>query len=387
MSAHGAAEHKPHVLYLITSELSSGFLRGQLAHVQANGFRVSVATRLESDDAESRFDAGVAAHDIPFVRQPSPVQDARCLWRTIRLIRRLRPDIVNASTPKAGLIGTVAAWLCRVPVRVYVVRGLRFETASGLRGRVLRAMERITIVTATNVVFNSRSSREVAEHERVIQPGRGVVLGQGSGNGIDVDRFDSTPDRSRARAALGLPDDATVVGFVGRLTSDKGVPDLVEAFGLLREQNPSLRLLLVGDMEAGDPLADRTRDAITTGARIAHLPFTSDVGAVYAAIDVLAFPSYREGLPNAPLEAQLCGRPVVGYAATGTVDAVRHGETGLLVAVGDTTALTAALETMTSDPELRHRMGTAGREWVRVAFPREVVWGALLAIYRGEPAR
>ncbi len=381
-------ERRPTILYLVTSDVSSVFLRGQLAHLIEHGFRVVVGTRFEHGDPADRLDLGVDTIDLPFVRQPTPLGDLRALWATFRAIRRLRPDVVNSSTPKAGLLGTLAATAARVPVRVYVVRGLRFETATGRGRRALIALERLTARLATHVVFNSASSRAVAEAEGVLRPGRGRVLGGGSGNGIDISRFAVLPSRRSARATLGLPNVAetdprdTVIGFVGRLTKDKGIGDLVEVFSELTTRASRLRLLVVGSFEGGDALDDATRRIIDEHPRIHHLGWTDDVATIYRAIDVLAFPSYREGLPNAPLEAQLCGTPVVGYAATGTVDAVRHGVTGLLAPVGDREALTAALATLVDDPERAGELGAAGREWVAASFRREVIWAALLELYR-----
>ena len=277
---------------------------------------------------------------LPFVREPSPVADLRALWATIRLIRRLRPTIVNASTPKAGLLGMLAAWLCRVPVRVYVVRGFRFETATGWRRRLFRSLEWVAIRCANHVLFNSRSLMAVGEREGLIKPGRGEVIGGGSGNGIDVSRFadDVLPTRAEARERFGLPAEATVVGFVGRFTRDKGIADLVERVHL-DAARAARRVAAAGrPVRGGRPRPARRagrRSNTTNGSSPCRGSTTP--GVAYRAMDLLAFPSYREGLPNVPLEAQLCGVPVVGYAATGTVDAVAPGSA--LVPVGDVQAL------------------------------------------------
>ena len=122
-----------------------------------------------------------------------------------------------------------------------------------------------------------------------------------------------------------MPDDATVVGFVGRFTRDKGIADLIGAFTSTLRERGDVWLLLVGQFEDGDPVPPDVRRTIESDDRIVTVPWLADTGVAYRAMDVLAFPSYREGLPNVPLEAQLCGVPVVAYAATGTVDAVAAG--------------------------------------------------------------
>jgi glycosyltransferase involved in cell wall biosynthesis len=359
------------VLYLITNDISARFLRGQLGYLIEHGFDVEVGTRLSDPPAE--FDDGVVVHDLPYEREPSPIADLRALVATIRLIRRLRPDVVNASTPKAGLLGTIAGWLARVPQRAYVVRGLRFETLTGRRRTVLRWLERLATACATDVVYNSTSLLDVAEAEHAVRRGRGRVLGAGSGNGIDIARYADLPSRTTARAALGLRPDVKVIGFVGRLTRDKGIVDLVEAFS---EVADDATLLLVGDFEDADPVPDEVRRTIAESPRIVHMPWVDETRRVYPAMDVLAFPSYREGLPNVPLEAQLCGIPVVAYAATGTVDAVVRGHGNRLVPLGDVAALSVALGSSPEDPE-----GSSG--WVAEQFGSDRVWSRLNDLYEG----
>jgi len=398
------------VLYLLTDEISSVLVRGQLGYLSSHGFTVTVAARRAEPDQPpqpGKWDDDVTVEHLPFVREPSPVADLRTLWATIRLIRRTRPTIVNASTPKAGLLGSVAAWLCRVPVRVYVVRGFRFETATGWRRRLFVALEWLAMRCANVVIFNSRSLMTVGEDAGVIAPGRGEVLGAGSGNGIDVTRFadDQLPSRAEARARFGLPDDAQVIGFVGRFTRDKGIEDLIEVFTALSAGSRELVgdsvanefttmadlpaeidaaapwLLLVGQFEDGDPVDAETRAAIEQHDRIVVVPWLEHTGAAYRAMDVLAFPSYREGLPNVPLEAQLCGVPVVGYAATGTVDAVLDGDGGALVRVGDVELLGHTIGGLLDDPHRREELAVRGAEQVQQRFDRDQFWQRLAERY------
>lgn len=378
---HGAADGTRRILYIITDPVSTRLLRGQLRWMVNAGFEVHLACAPGPELERFRRAEGVPVHELPLVREPSPLRDLRALLATVALLRRLRPRLVNASTPKAGFIGTVAAWLCRVPVRVYVVRGFRFEGGRGFRRVLLRGIDRLAIRSATQVIFNSHSLQRLAVDERLIGDGAGIVLGAGSGNGVDLSRFVSVPSRGAARRASGLEEAAQVIGFIGRLTRDKGVVDVVAAFLDLAASRPALRLLLVGDFEEGDPVPVATRERIERDERIVRTGWVDDPATVYPAIDVLAFPSYREGLPNVPLEAQAAGIPVVGYAATGTVDAVRPGETGELVPVGDVDALVEAIGDLLDDPDRARRLGTRGREWVAEAFRPERVWTDLGARY------
>ena len=372
----------PLVLYFITDPISTRLLRGQLAAVRAAGFAVGLvsADGAELHDAAQR--EGVTAHVVRFVRPISPLADLRALGQTISLIRRTRPDIVNASTPKAGLLAMVASFLCRVPVRVYVLRGLRLETSTGVSRALLVTLERVATASATIVLCNSASLRSATEDCHAIAHGKGLVLGHGSGNGIDTSRFEDLPSQADARHALGLPADATVIGFVGRYTADKGIADLAAAFRNLRQRHPSLILCLVGRFETDDPVDPETTEFIRTDPGVLDAGWHADLSTIYPAFDLLSFPSYREGLPNVPLEAQACSIPVVGYAATGTVDSVIDGVTARMVPVGDLGALADAIESLILNPGTASTMGRDGREFVAASFDPEQVWAGIIDMYR-----
>lgn len=367
------------ILYLLTDEVSRLLVRGQLGFLLDEGFDVMAASNWATPARPAQgWDQGVSLRYLPYRREPAVRDDLRALWASISLIREVRPVIVNASTPKAGLLGMIAAWLCRVPVRVYIVRGLRLETADGFQRKLLWTLERMAFACANRVIFNSASVRRSAERQRLIRPGRGEVLGAGSGNGIDVRRFTSdgkSPDE--VRVELGLVPGVPVIGFVGRLTNDKGISDLVQAFERVLATSFEAQLLLVGDYEDGDPLPGGIRAEIESHPKIRHVGWLSDPAPAYRAMDLLAFPSYREGLPNVPIEAQLCGVPVTGYAATGTIDAVMNRED--LVPVGDVAGLGAAIR---HSLDGRHPAADELRDWVVANFDRTRVWADLASHYR-----
>jgi glycosyltransferase involved in cell wall biosynthesis len=327
----------------------------------------------------------VPVHAVSMPRRISPAQDMKSLSRLVALVRRIRPDIVHSHTPKGGLLGTIAATLARVPVRIYHMRGLPLLTARGAQRGILRATERTSCGLATHVLAVSSSLREVAIDERLCPPQKISVLAAGSGNGVDCARFDPTrvgdDARTALRTRLGIPDDAPVIGFIGRLVRDKGVGELVAAFREIRRAEPRAHLVVAGVFEVRDPVAPEVRAALEQDTRVHLLGFVADTPALYAAMDVLALPSYREGFPNVPLEAAAMEVPVVTTAVPGCVDAVVSGVTGTIVPVRDAGALALAIKTYLSDPALRHAHGRAGRARVLNSYRRERIWKALADAY------
>jgi glycosyltransferase involved in cell wall biosynthesis len=208
-----------------------------------------------------------------------------------------------------------------------------------------------------------------------------VVFGSGSCNGVDASHFAATPQivrrAAQLRHQLGIPLGAPVVLFVGRLTCDKGIPELIKAFSQLVVRFPELRLLLAGCFEDGDPLPSDTRRCLETHPHVIFAGAVPDTAPYYAAADVLVLPSHREGLPTVVLEAQAAGVPVVGASATGIVDVIADGQTGLLFPVGNAAALTEAIARLITDGALATKLGLAGQEQVRSKFRQEQIWQAL----------
>jgi glycosyltransferase involved in cell wall biosynthesis len=372
------------IVHVVTSSLTVRLMTGQPDYLSRVGFEVIVVSSPGEELRTARC-SGAETVAVTMAREIAPWQDLLALWALLKLMRQLRPTVVNFSTPKAALLAAIAARLVNVPVRIYLLRGLRFETATGLKRKVLLLSERIGCACAHRVICVSESLRQKAIELGIVDAGRTVVLASGSSNGVDARRFAGTPEAlergARLRRELGIPLGAPVVGFVGRLTRDKGISELVEAYLELRTKIPDLKLLLVGDLEEGDPVPPRIRRCLEGEEGIFRAGFVQDPADYYHAMDVLALPTYREGFPTVVLEAHAAGKPVVAARATGVVDAVVDGVTGILVPVGDAKALAGALALVLGDRNFAAGLGLAGRERVLREFRQEMIWDALAQEY------
>lgn len=356
-------------------------MRGQLQYLQRNGFDVVLVSSPGPLLDKTGRREGVEVRAVPMEREPSPKADLIAAWRLLRLVWVERVDISYVGTPKAGLLVGLAAAAARTRTRVYVLVGLRLETEFGWRRAVLWLAEWITIHAAHHVVVVSPSLRDRAQALRLLGKSRGVVLGRGASNGVDVEALAPTPENqargAAMRTALGIPQSAFVFGFVGRLTVDKGIDELAEAFGRVQREQPGAWLLLAGAEElAGLPA--RVRTSLLQLLNVRFTGWLDDTTPVYHAMNCLVLPTYREGFPNVALEAAAAGRPVITTSATGAVDSIIDGETGVLVRPRSTDDLAATMTQMATHRGPARAMGEAGRRFVTQTYTNEIVWRALV---------
>lgn len=373
------------VLHVTTITLTLRFLQGHLQYQRKKGFQTHVACSPAPDLFSIAANSGALAWPIPMVRGISLLGDIKSLWSMLRLLRRMRPDIVHAHTPKAGLIAMVAAALAGVRLRIYHMHGLRFATATGMQRRILRLMELLTCKLAHHVFCVSDSLRDTALAEGLCRPSKLSVPGRGSIAGVDAGgrfRAEAGEERRAAtRRELGIPLDSRVIGFVGRVVPEKGLAELETAWSKLRDRVPGCRLLLVGPNEHEYPLPPELAERLTADPKVHRVDFVEDPARYYAALDVLALPSYREGLSVVLLEAAAMERPVVATRVPGCVEAVVEGETGKLVPPYDPKALEDALYAYLADADLARRHGAAARKHVQRDFRPEPIWTEVADFY------
>lgn len=355
------------------------FFRGQFAYLHERGFHFTVVTNDPSREALALPKEAEYRH-VPLARSITPLADLRSLVRLFRLFRRERFDLVQYTTPKGALLGSIAAWVARVPVRLFLLWGLYYVGQKGLKRRLFKAFDRLACRLSTHVTFDGFDIRDFAVAEGLCTADGSSVVGQGSDNGIDLAVFDPARWKeagAEVRRQWQISADAVVIGSVMRLVGDKGINELVAAFQRLAEESESVYLLLVGRLEDRNPPLPETLAAMKEDPRIIVTGYQLDVLPYYAAMDVFALPTYREGFSAVNLEAAAMTLPVVTTDAVGARESIVDGETGFCVPVADATRLCEALGRLVGDPVLRRRLGAAGRRRVERDFEQSVFWDAL----------
>ncbi|WOP19682.1 glycosyltransferase family 4 protein [Raineyella sp. LH-20] len=356
----------------VTIDYQLRYHQGLEEYLVDDGWEVHIVSSPGATQADLAARNVASIHEVHMDRSPNTFRDLVALGKWVKLIRKLRPSVVLLGTPKAALLGMFASSICGVPRRIYEVHGLRLESASGLSRRFLSLLERITCRLATDVVPVSRSLAEAMANEKITAETKIRILGHGSPGGVDISHFATVVCdeslKNRIRQRLDLDSGIPVVIFVGRLTEDKGLAALSAAAGILSAARP-VQFLIVGPVDDESGKAG-VRTLTEAASRVTFTGNVDDVAPYLAVADVLCLPSRREGLPTVILEAFAAGVPVVATRATGVVDLVTDGRTGLLVPIDDPVALEDALERLLDDPEAARRLADSGREIVEAYFAR-----------------
>jgi len=311
----------------------------------------------------------------------NPLRFSRRLAAYRRELRKSPPGILHAHQARASLIPLLAAYLEKVPTRVYHNHGLAYLGYRGLMRRLLRALEQVNIGFATHVLLVSYSNLAAARLDRLLPVGKGTVLANGSAVGIDLqefarERFDATA-RTNGRKLFSLPADRFVLAYVGRPVKRKGFHSLLKAWkktGLGLSGN----VLLVAGCTQEE--CNRALDHAVEGVK--GLGYLTDLREFYAASDAVALPSEHEGFPYSLLEGAAAGRPLIGTDIPGIRCAIQHNQTGLLVPVADELALSQAIQLLASDTDMRERLGRNARARAEREFDREIVLKSLLDFYQ-----
>lgn len=364
-----------------------GLLKGQLKFMSQNGYQVLGVSSPGDALKDVAVNEGVNTVAIEMTRTISPLKDVKALLQLIQLFRREKPQIVHTHTPKAGLLGMMAAKIAGVPYRLHTVAGMPLTVATGAKRQLLNQMEKLTYVCATKVYPNSYGLEQIILQEKFTNPGKLKVIGKGSSNGIDTAQFDpalvSEETKKEIRKNLGIKDEDFVFVFIGRVVKDKGINELVKAFNNLYQNSTDVHLVLVGNFEKElDPLQPETEKLIFEHKNIHAVGYKANVIDYFAMADVLTFPSYREGFPNVVMQAAAMQLNCIVSNINGCNEIIKDGENGWIVPVKDEVKLAEKMQWCLHNQKESKKMGLKNREIMISDYERSYVWNEILKEYQ-----
>ncbi|WP_239749824.1 glycosyltransferase family 4 protein [Mammaliicoccus sp. O-M53] len=366
------------VFQLITVSKSVYLLKGQIEYLRKNKINMHL---ISSEGKELEQYPDNIVHKIQIKREISIIKDIQSLLKLIILFLKERPYIVNAGTPKAGLLGMLASYITRRPHRIYTVRGLRLETVSGNKYKILFLMEKIAMFCATDIIAISDSLKNRIIELNLNSNKKIKVFGNGSSNGLNLKDYKKSDNNIENEIYRQL-DGQFVIGYLGRIVKDKGIEDLVNAFKIIEKKYSNVKLLVIGSIEDGDPINQHDLSFILNNKNVIYKNHVDKPIKYYNNMDVFIFPTYREGFGNVSIEAQALGIPTITYNVTGAKDTVINNETGFIVEPGNHEEIAEKIELLINDENLKVSLGEKGEQWVNATFSNEIIWKEMLEFYK-----
>lgn len=364
------------ICYVVTISLTiESFFIPQLQYLVANGFDVTVVCSNDSR-LQEKLGESIRFYPIDIPRGISVSGSIYALKALTHFFKKEKFDLIQYSTPNAAFYSSIAAQKAECKVRNYHLMGLRYLGASGMGRIILKALERIACYNSTSIECVSKSNMEMGIKEGLFPKEKVTVVWNGSTGGVDLSRFNFSKRqqwRMEIRKELGYSSSDFVYGFVGRITKDKGIDELLTAF---HELNDNSKLLLVGDIEEDNHLDVELLAKAQQNSNIKFHSFVSDIERYYAAIDVLVLPSYREGFGNVVIEAGAVGTPAIVTDIPGPTDTIDREKTALVVPVKNPNTLAESLR------KIRERdyvnMGENAAQFAKEMFDSKVLCQKIL---------
>lgn len=362
-------------------------LKQQLAAIGDAGAEVLLVTSDGPElDALGKID-GVHCNPVEIPRAIAPMRDLLALVKLFRLFKRARIQITHSTTPKAGLLTAVAAYLANTSIRLHTFTGQPWVNMRGVKSWLARSSDKLIAILNTHCYADSPSQKDFLISQGIVAANKISVIGQGSLAGVDTQRFkreNFTSEQNTAlRHKLAIPADASVALFLGRITIDKGVRELLQAFTAIKVRGSNVHLILVGPLDAASGVTGAIALSDIESVADTHwVDYTDQPEAYIAIADILCLPSYREGFGTVVIEAASMGVPTVGTAIYGLTDAVIQNETGLLVAPQNSDEFETALQTLLDDSARCKQMGQAALHRAHAVFDAQKVNQQVILEYR-----
>ena len=353
-------------------------VKGQAKYLSSY-FDVKLVTSFSEKNQEISKDEGVELKSIDMTRQITIIKDLKALIELYKYFKNQKPDIVYTFTPKAGLLGMMASFLSRVPVRIHNVVGMPLMEATGKKFILLKFIERLTYFFSTNLFCNSFGLKKFINENLTKKDVK--VIAQGSINGVDTEFFKNTKtldEQELIRDKFKIDKKDFVITFVGRIVKDKGINELIEAFINLSKKYNNLKLLLVGDYEEHlNPIKNENKILIDSLDSIITVGFQNDIRDFLSITDLFVLPSYREGLPNSLIEAGSFGIPLLATNINGCNEIIDDGITGILVEKKSAKKLEEAIDKLLEDKEFYNSIKLKVRDRIIEKYEQKYFWNEL----------
>ncbi|WP_274476225.1 glycosyltransferase family 4 protein [Mangrovimonas aestuarii] len=366
-------------------------LKGQLKFFRENGFDVYAASSKSTsknykDEVKDLTEReGIPHYVIPFTRKLNPLFDLYSLFCTIKLILKLKPDVVHTHSPKAGVVGMLAARLCGVPLKIHTVAGLPLMEEKGFTKKLLITVEKLTYTLADYVLPNSKNLQSYIINNIYNDKKKIFLIGNGSSNGIDLEYYNkkSVPLEilKQCKEKYDIRDTDIVLSYVGRLAHYKGVNELIEAFVELQNKIGNLKLLLIGAIEEINPLKEDNLKQINENYSIISTGQQKDIRPFLAVSDIFVFPSYREGFPQSLMQAAAFNIPCIATNINGCNEIIEDGKSGFLIPVKNVQGITDTCELLINNKNLRDEVAKNSRKKLEMDFEQTRLWKHLLKFY------
>lgn len=368
----------------ITIPGSVGLLEDQLGYFKKQGFDTYLMSPKDERSLGYCERQNCKLLEIDIQREISLFADFKTLFQIIRILKNVKPDVVNFGTPKISLLGLLAAKYCGIASRIFTCRGFRFEHEKGFLKWLLKRMDTITSFCAHNIICISPSVKELGVKENIFNENKCVIINKGSSNGINLTKFNpplvSQDAKDQLKQHLKINEGDFIYGFLGRIIDRKGINELYEAFCELYSKDKNIKLLIVGPFDKSQIKDKNLFDKMSDHPGIVVPGRTDEVPLFLSIMDVFVLPAWWEGFGNVLVQAAAMGVPVISTFGTGTRDAVSDGYNGVLVPVKDIPNLANAMEELYINDSKRKMLGSNGIQWAS-NFDNEIIWKGMLDLY------
>lgn len=370
------------ICFIVSSPGSAiSFLKDPIYKL-SNSYDIYIVANLDNESQLSSLKIR-EAKNIKIIRNICLYRDFKAFVSLFIYFRKMKFSVVHSVTPKAGLLTALAGFFARVPNRVHIFTGQVWATRTGLMRSMLRMMDKLIALLDTNLLVDGEGQRRFLIEQGVLNHNNSSVLASGSICGVNLERFSPNPEiRLAVRKELSIPDGSIVFVFLGRLCIDKGIRELLNAFAKLADTYENVFLLLVGRDEGNCVSMVEDMPSLKPGVNLMFYGQTPFPERLLKAGDVFCLPTYREGFPSSVIQASCLGLPVICSDVYGVSDAMIDEVTGIRCHVKDVQSLYIAMMRLYSDPELRIKLGSNGRQRVLDYFSSNIVTNEWISFYK-----